>query len=149
MMRLTIVNRETFSIARVSGDLDSTDAGRLGDALVASIGQRRIALVVDLTEVRSLTRAAIRGLVVVAKMLERRKGEMRVCGAAEPVRAVLEDLGHDHLMRLDPTLEASLQALADRAALEPAPVVPLAGARKASRGKPRDVARLALKRRAG
>ena len=58
-------------------------------------------MVVDLEGVSSMTRAGARGILVAAKMLQCRGGEMRICGANEGVRRGLLNTGFRHLLAVD------------------------------------------------
>ena len=101
-------------VVRVSGTLDSRASGYLYDVLVDSTGKGNTKLIVDLSGVQSMTRAGVRGLVVAARRLAPPRGGMRICGADPSIEALLQGLGHNHLLKCDPTIQASMAKLSDR-----------------------------------
>jgi anti-anti-sigma factor len=110
-MELSIWNLDDIVVVDVSGVVDSRAAGRLYDALVERIGAGWKKLVVDVSDVGSLTRAGARGLIVASKLLNTAGGGMRICGADKSVCALLQATGFRHLLKLDPDHGASMRAL--------------------------------------
>jgi anti-anti-sigma factor len=125
-MRLSIRTLDKVVIVNVAGAVDSHAAGRLYDVLVERTGAGRTMLIVDLSGVHVMTRAGVRGLVVAAKLMQHARGEMRICGAQPSIEALLQNLGFHHLLKCDPTFQASLARLCDGESRihPPAPVVP-------------------------
>ncbi|MGB3245011.1 MAG: STAS domain-containing protein [Sulfitobacter sp.] len=114
-------------IVELSGDIDLYAAGDVLNALVGSAQTAKRKLVVDLSGVQRITRAALRGFVVAAKLLQSQRGDMRICGANPSVEASLRGLGMDHLLKFDASRARSIAALSGvsarranpRAALSP------------------------------
>lgn len=100
-----------IEIVRVSGVVNAHASGRLCDALVASLADSRDKVIVDISGVDTITHAGARGLIVAAQMLNSRGGNMRICGARGAVEQLLASLGFNHLVKLDPTMDASIAAL--------------------------------------
>ena len=99
------------SLVRLSGVVDQTAAGRLHDTLVNLIGTGQRRVIIELSQVDLLTRAATRSLVVAAKLLQPPKGALRICGAHSTLGAMLDGLGHDYLLKRDPDLATSFSLL--------------------------------------
>lgn len=114
-MDMSFETTGAYQVIAVSGVVDSTGAGRLLDALVEATLNGGDRLIVDLSGVRSMTRAGARGFVVAAKLSITTRGAMRICGATPSVETVLRGLGHHYLLRFDRTVEASLEALSGHA----------------------------------
>ena len=77
-------------VARLSGEVDMSNAAYVHDELLRSIPNDAVALVVDLTETRYLDSAAIALLFDVAKRLGRRRQALRlVLPAGSPLERVL------------------------------------------------------------
>lgn len=125
-MRLSIRTLDKVVIVNVAGAVDSHAAGRLYDVLVERTCAGRTLLIVDLSGVHLMTRAGVRGLVVAAKLMQRARGDMRICGAQPSTEALLQSLGFHHLLKCDTTLQLSLARLCDRESRPnaPAPVAP-------------------------
>lgn len=98
-------------VVSVSGVVDRNATGRLSDALVDCVRKGSGMLIVDLSQVRLMTHAGARAFIVAAKLMESAGGQMRMCGARIPVDIVLRGLGFNHLLKLDATLAASVEAL--------------------------------------
>ncbi|WP_172296834.1 STAS domain-containing protein [Pseudoruegeria sp. HB172150] len=113
-----------FLIFEVSGTVDRTAAGTLYDALVEQVQCGRDRLIVDLSRVTTLTRAGVRGLVVASKLLHSADGQMRICGADKSAEALLRSLSFNHLLKCDPTREASMAAMAQAAPGRPKAATP-------------------------
>jgi anti-anti-sigma factor len=110
-MKFSITPVDEFLLVEVAGAVDHNAAGKFYDALVETVGDRSTKLILDLSGVHLLTRAAARGLIVAARLLKSGSGEMRICGAAPPVETGLKSLGFDHLLKFDRSRNASMAAL--------------------------------------
>lgn len=110
-MEIKIDVVEQVNLVRLSGILDSHATGQLYDVLVELIEAGNRQLVVDLSALSLLTRPGCRGLIVAARLMQTYRGAMRICGARGQVNDLLRNLGHDHLLKLDPTYIISLARL--------------------------------------
>jgi anti-anti-sigma factor len=135
-MRLSVSTLDGILIVRIAGAVDSHTAGRLYDVLVDCVGEGRKKLIVNLSGVERVTHAGVRGLVVAARLLNFKQGEMRICGAGGSVETFLRSLGFGSLLKFDPTLEASVALLSRgtrEAASRPMAVLGSAGPAPAAR----------------
>jgi anti-anti-sigma factor len=98
------------TIVRVSGVVDSCACGHLCDSLVQCVVEGRTRLIVDLSGVDQVTRAGLRALIVAAKLMKSRHGQMRICGPRDRVGQYLQNCGFSHLVKVDTTAEASMAA---------------------------------------
>mgnify|MGYP000527785501 CR=1 FL=1 len=110
-MKLTRTKIDDYLIVEISGILDSSASGPLCDALVEAVNDGCRKLIVDLSGVGHLTHAGVRGLIVTAKLLRNSSGAMRICRVNRAGVAKLRSLGFYHLLKIDPTVEASMLAL--------------------------------------
>lgn len=110
-MDINCVTRCGFTVVRVFGDLDRNASGRLLDTLIACAGDGSAKLIVDLSGVRFVTQAGVRGIIVVAKLLKTGRGAMRICGASLSVESLLRSLGYNHLLKFDPSLNVAITIL--------------------------------------
>jgi anti-anti-sigma factor len=78
-------------VARLSGEVDMTNASYVGEELASSVPNDALALAVDLTETRYLDSAAIELLFDLARRMRRRRQALRlVVPPSSPLRRVLE-----------------------------------------------------------
>lgn len=101
-------------VIELFGDIASRTSAVLKDALLAPIAAGKHTLVVDLSAVRSVTRAGLGPFIIAAKLAQCRGGDLRICRADAATAAMLSGLGHKHLIRVDRTLKDALAALSER-----------------------------------
>jgi anti-anti-sigma factor len=87
-----VLDRRNGSIvARLSGEVDMSNASYVRDQLLASIPNDALALVLDISACRYLDSAAIEVLFDVSRRLARRRQELRlVMPPDSPLRRVIE-----------------------------------------------------------
>jgi anti-anti-sigma factor len=87
-----VLDRRSGSIvARLSGEVDMSNASYVRDQLLASIPNDALALVLDISACRYLDSAAIEVLFDVSRRLARRRQELRlVMPPDSPLRRVIE-----------------------------------------------------------
>ncbi len=111
-MRLSVTHRDDVTVVAISGTIAHDETGDLLDSLVTLVGRGGGGIVLDLASLTRISRAAMRGIVVAAKMLDADGRAMRICHARDTVASALAALGYAHLLHLDATLGDSLAALA-------------------------------------
>ena len=88
---IVLDRRDGSIVARLSGEVDMSNAAYVRDQLIASIPNDALALVVDITACRYLDSAAIEVLFDVSRRLGRRRQELRlVMPPDSPLRRVIE-----------------------------------------------------------
>lgn len=99
---MKISTREAYDVLVVDmdGRLDSKTSGYGYDEMVriAQGGQKQV--LVNLEKLEFVTSAGLRVLLVAAKLLKSRGGELKLCSANDLVKQVLETAGFDSLLRL-------------------------------------------------
>ena len=106
--------RDGVVVARVGGEIDSSNASELRLALSERLPSATNALVLDLSEVTYLDSAGIQLLFELGKRLGARRQRMRLVVPGDaPMRRVLELCDMASVAPLDPELEQALRALAD------------------------------------
>ena len=93
------------------GRLDVADASSVEPRLRALLEDRQ-AIIVDLSELRSLGSAGVRILVVAAKALSAKAGKLVICSPNPQVAQVLAFAGIDALIPIYPDSDAAVSALA-------------------------------------
>ena len=88
---IVLDRRDDSVVARLSGEVDMSNASYVRDQLLASMPNEAIALVLDITGTRYLDSAAIEVLFEVSRRLARRRQELRLVMPPEsPLRRVIE-----------------------------------------------------------
>ena len=88
---IVLETREGSVVARLSGEVDMSNASYVRDQLLASMPNEALALVLDITGTRYLDSAAIEVLFDVSRRLGRRRQELRlVMPSDSPLRRVIE-----------------------------------------------------------
>jgi anti-anti-sigma factor len=87
---IALERRGNAVVAKLSGEIDMTNAAYVGGELTRSVPNEASGLVVDLTETRYLDSAGIELLFELARRLRRRRQELRlVLPPSSPLRRVL------------------------------------------------------------
>jgi anti-sigma B factor antagonist len=88
---IVLDRRDGSVVARLSGEVDMSNAGYVRDQLLASMPNEALALVLDISGCRYLDSAAIEVLFDVSRRLGRRRQELRlVMPPDSPLRRVIE-----------------------------------------------------------
>lgn len=96
-------------VARLSGEVDMTNAGRIREQLLDAVPNDVLALVVDLADCRYLDSAAIEVLFDLARRLVRRRQDLRlVVPDTSPLERVLVLTDVNSVAPVYATLEAAL-----------------------------------------
>lgn len=97
---LTITPRLTpaGTIIELSGQADVTNSGRLVEALCTQLPPGAVRLVLDVSQLAYMDSMALRALVVAAKVLKNRGGQLTVLHPREAVRRMLSLTGVDTLV---------------------------------------------------
>ena len=99
----------TAVLARLSGEVDMTNATYVGDELRASVPNDASVLVVDLSDTRYIDSAAIGLLFELARRLGRRRQDLRlVVPEGSPLARVLEITEIHTAVALHQTLDSAL-----------------------------------------
>jgi anti-sigma B factor antagonist len=107
---IVLDRRDASVVARLSGEVDMSNASYVRDQLLASIPNDALALVLDISACRYLDSAAIEVLFEVSRRLGRRRQELRLVMPPEsPLRRVMELTEVHTAAPLYESLEEALQ----------------------------------------
>jgi anti-anti-sigma factor len=95
----------------VRGRIDATTAELFKQALLGTVGDQPVRLVIDFAEVQFISSIGLRMLVVVAKRVVAVRGKLLFCGMNGPVRQVFDLAGFASVAPLLPSREAALASL--------------------------------------
>jgi anti-anti-sigma factor len=97
-------------VARLSGEVDMTNAARVREQLLAAVPNDVLALVVDMEDCRYLDSAAIEVVFDLSRRLQRRRQELRlVVPDSSPLGRVLVLTDVNSVAPVHSTLQAALQ----------------------------------------
>lgn len=108
-----LAHADDVLVATIHGDLVGRTTGILKEALREPISDGTRKLIVELSAVRTVTRAGLGGLIVASKLMQVDGGSLRICGADREAAKLLSGLHLDHLIRLDGSHQDSLNALSE------------------------------------
>jgi anti-anti-sigma factor len=109
-MDLEIGRRDGILTLVMRGRLDGYGAGKLADAVQASLRDDDRSVVFDLAGVNYLSSAGIRTLIAVKKRLKERNGTLALAGVQEYPRNVLDMAGVTQIFSLYPGVEEAIIA---------------------------------------
>ena len=109
LAEIDVERRGGIVVARLSGEVDMTNAARVRDQLLDAVPNDVLALVVDLHECRYLDSAAIEVVFDVSRRLQRRRQELRlVVPESSPLGRVLVLTDVNSVAPVYSTLESAL-----------------------------------------
>lgn len=92
-MNVTVSEMRRVTLVEVNGRVDSTNAGKLGEALNEQIDAGRNQLVLDLSSVEYISSAGLREMVAAAKRVRNSNGDLRIASPSPRVKEVLDLAG--------------------------------------------------------
>ena len=117
LAELEVVSVDGVSVARLSGEIDLSNAESIGDAVVPLFDRPGVGVVIDLTSVDYLDSAGVRLLFQVVQSGDRVGGSLRVViPAASNIRRIIDLADIQHAIQLDESELAAITAI--RAELE-------------------------------
>ncbi|QHQ35524.1 STAS domain-containing protein [Algicella marina] len=114
-MQVQFAQTRDTTIVHIEGPMNLLAAGHLYERLLFALPRGSDNFIVDLAAVPSATRAGLRGIIVAAKLMQRRRGQMLISGANANVTALLRGCGIDNLLKFEPTLDAAAARLCEEA----------------------------------
>lgn len=99
---MKIETRKVYDVLVVdmSGRLDSHSSGDAGDRIVEIAQGEARRVLLNLEKLDYVTSAGLRVILRGAKLLEGKRGELKICNAREAVRNVLETSGFHSLIKV-------------------------------------------------
>ena len=96
-------------VAKAAGRVDGVNAREFQDALQSVITECNRTVVLDLARLTYISSAGLRVILLVAKMLQRRDGNLAVCSLSGPVSEVFKISGFDQIIQ---TYDSQTEAIA-------------------------------------
>jgi anti-anti-sigma factor len=105
-------DRSGQPVARITGEVDASNAGRLAERIYDGVSNEAYGLVIDLTEVTYIDSAGVRLLFDLAARLERRQLRLHLVSAdGSHVTEVVELVALDEVAGIHRNLDDAIAAL--------------------------------------
>jgi len=108
-MEIGIRKISDIDIVDINGSLDTGTAMEAENFFISIINQGSIKIAVNCTELKYISSAGLRILLVAAKRLKEKGGELRLTNLNETVREVFEISGFDTIFNVLSTEEEGLK----------------------------------------
>jgi anti-anti-sigma factor len=109
-MNIDTVKENDIEVVRLEGKVDFATAGTLDAKLTELVEGGAVKLLLTFEDVPFIASAGLRVLLKCAQRLQPVGGSVRVCGANEVVREVIEIAGFGHVVMLSETEPEGLQS---------------------------------------
>ena len=111
-MNITIEEQNGLKIIRFGGRLDSNTTGEIYDDMV-ELAQNNQKLIANLAGLEYMSSAGLRVILLAAKLMKPRRGELIICEPNKMVREVLEVSGFNSLIHIYATEEHAVKHFQD------------------------------------
>lgn len=116
LAQMEVESVERVVVARIDGDIDISNAQELGDAIIASMSNDSLGLVLDLTPLDYLDSSGVHLILGLESRLRQRRQEVRtVVPADAPLRAVLDLTAVDKTVPVHEDRDEAVEAIQRRA----------------------------------
>jgi len=108
MLEISRDSLKRVELVKVSGRVDSSNAGELDSALKTTMEDGHHNLVLDLSEVNYMSSAGLRALIAALRECKKHRGDVRIANPSERVAEVLSLAGVDSLFQVYPDTTAAV-----------------------------------------
>ena len=108
-LEIAFKNEKGKTIAAVNGRLDAMSAPEFEKSVLEQVESGTDNLIVDLSQVDYISSAGLRSILVIAKKLRSKAGELAVAGLKDTVKEVFEISGFNTILPLFDTVSQALE----------------------------------------
>lgn len=101
-------NRQSFSVMKVRGRVDSETAPEFDNALSKLLMNNCNKIVLDLQNVEYFSSAGLRAMVKALKDAQKSGGDVRLASVPEPIEGILLTVGMNQMFKMFSTTEEAL-----------------------------------------
>jgi anti-sigma B factor antagonist len=105
MLSIETDNRQSVSVMKVKGRVDSETAPELDDALAKLLQNNRNKIVLNLQDVNYLSSAGLRAMVKAYQSANKSGGDVRLAAVSEPIEVILRTVGMLQMFKMFSTNE--------------------------------------------
>jgi anti-sigma B factor antagonist len=110
MLSIETDNRQSVSVMKVKGRVDSETAPELDDALTKLLQGNLNQIVLNLQEVDYMSSAGLRAVVKAYQAAKKAGGDLRLASVSEPVEVILRTVGMMQMLQMYPTEQEAVAA---------------------------------------
>ena len=100
MLSIETDNRQSVSVMKVKGRVDSETAPELDDALAKLLQSSRNKIVLDLQGVDYMSSAGLRAMVKAYQAAQKSGGDVRLASVSTPVEVILRTVGMMQMLQM-------------------------------------------------
>ncbi|HLO28104.1 MAG TPA: STAS domain-containing protein [Anaerolineales bacterium] len=105
MLSIETDNRQSVSLMKVKGRVDSETAPELDDALTKLLQNNRNKIVLNLQDVSYMSSAGLRAMVKAYQSANKSGGDVRLAAVSEPIEVILRTVGMLQMFKMFSTSE--------------------------------------------
>ena len=110
MLSIEADNRQSVSVVKVKGRVDSETAPELDDALIKLLQADRNQIVLNLEGVDYISSAGLRAVVKAYQAAKKSGGDVRLASVSTPVEVILRTVGMMQMLQMYPTEQEAIAA---------------------------------------
>ena len=110
MLSIETDNRQSVSVVKVKGRVDSETAPELDDALIKLLQEDRNQIVLNLQGVDYISSAGLRAVVKAYQAAKKSGGDVRLASVSTPVEVILRTVGMMQMLQMYPTEQEAMAA---------------------------------------
>ena len=110
MLSIETDNRQSVSVMKVKGRVDSETAPELDDALTKLLQNNKNKIILNLQDVNYMSSAGLRAMVKAYQSANKSGGDVRLAAVSEPIEVILRTVG---MMQMFKMFSTSEEAAAD------------------------------------
>ncbi len=108
-MNISRIEHEDIVQLCLAGHLDATTSIDADNELTQMINEGKIKLLLDLAKLDYISSAGLRVLLVAAKQLQQKSGQIVLCSMTASVKEVFEISGFSSIFKIFPTVDEALE----------------------------------------
>ena len=108
-MTISRIEHEDIIQLCLAGHLDAATSVDADNELTKMIDEGKIKLLIDLTKLDYISSAGLRVLLVAAKQLQQKNGQIILCSMTVSVKEVFEISGFSSIFKIFPTVDDALK----------------------------------------
>jgi anti-anti-sigma factor len=110
MLSIETDNRQSISVVKVKGRVDSETAPELDDVLIKLLQANRNQIVLNLQGVDYISSAGLRAVVKAYQAAKKSGGDVRLASVSTPVEVILRTVGMMQMLQMYPTEQEAMAA---------------------------------------
>lgn len=108
MLSIETDNRQSVSVMKVKGRVDSETAPELDGALTKLLQDNHNQIILNLQDVDYMSSAGLRAIVKAYQAAKKSGGDLRLAAVSEPVEVILRTVGMMQMLQLYPTEQEAM-----------------------------------------